>query len=96
LPDAIVGRQIFEDQILYTDISEKEFLELKSCPLDGSKLVRRAGLDDIETIKVRLKEYKERTYPLMKYFGEQGLKVKKINGEQSVEKVHYDILKAIK
>jgi len=75
--------------------TEKEFLELKSCPLDGSKLVRRAGLDDIETIKVRLKEYKERTYPLMKYFGEQGLKVKKINGEQSVEKVHEDILKAI-
>lgn len=84
--------QLMRHPILST---EKEFLGLKSCPLDGSKLVRRAGLDDIETIKVRLKEYKERTYPLMKYFDGQGLKVKKINGEQSVEKVHEDILKAI-
>ena len=75
--------------------TEKEFLGLKSCPLDGSKLVRRAGLDDIETIKVRLKEYKERTLPLVEYFESEGLAVKKINGEQSVEKVHEDILKAI-
>ena len=75
--------------------TEKEFLKLKNCPLDGSKLVRRKGLDDVETIKVRLKEYKERTYPLMKYFSEQGLKVQKVNGEQSVQKVHEDILKAI-
>ncbi|MBI2041769.1 MAG: nucleoside monophosphate kinase [Candidatus Nealsonbacteria bacterium] len=75
--------------------TQKEFLKLKNCPLDGSKLVRRKGLDDIETIKVRLKEYKERTLPLVKYFEEEGLAVKRINGEQSVEKVHADILKAI-
>ena len=73
----------------------KEFLSLTHCPLDGSELVRRKGLDDPETIKVRLKEYKERTLPLVKYFKEQGLNVKKINGEQSVEAVHKDILKAI-
>lgn len=76
--------------------TEKKFLELKHCPLDGSKLVRRKGLDEPETIKVRLKEYKERTYPLIKYFKEQGLDVKMVNGEQSVGKVHEDILKAIK
>ncbi len=29
LPNAVVGRQIFEDQTLYTDISEEEFRELK-------------------------------------------------------------------
>lgn len=76
--------------------TEKEFLDLTHCPLDGSKLVRRKGLDDVETIKVRLKEYKERTYPLVDYFKKQGLEVKRINGEQSVEEVHKNVLVAIK
>lgn len=73
----------------------KEFLSLRYCPLDGSELMKRKGLDDPETIKVRLREYKERTSPLIKYFNEHGLAVKKINGEQSVEEVHKDILRAI-
>ncbi|MFH1575701.1 MAG: nucleoside monophosphate kinase [Candidatus Nealsonbacteria bacterium] len=76
--------------------TEKEFLDLTHCPLDGSKLVRRKGLDDPETIRVRLKEYTERTYPLFDYFKKQGLEVKKINGQQSVEDVHKDVLSAIK
>lgn len=75
--------------------TEKQFVELEKCPLDGSKLVRREGLDDVETIKVRLREYRERTFPLFEYFEEEGLEVKKINGEQLVQKVHEDILKAI-
>ena len=76
--------------------TRKEFLGLNYCPLDGSKLLRRKGLDDPETIKVRLREYKERTYPLMKYFEGQGLRVRRINGEQPVKKVFEDILKAIR
>jgi adenylate kinase len=85
--------QLMRHPILST---KKEFLKLNHCPLDGSKLMRRKSLDDPETIKVRLREYKERTYPLMKYFEEQGLRVKRINGEQPVQKVFEDILKAIK
>jgi adenylate kinase len=76
--------------------TKKEFMALEYCPLDGSKLMRRKGLDDPETIKVRLKEYKERTFPLIDYFKKQGLKVVEVNGEQSVEEVHHDVLKAIK
>ncbi len=76
--------------------TRKEFLSLTHCPLDGSKLMKRKGLDKPETIKVRLKEYRERTYPLIDYFKKQGLRVKKINGEQSVEDVHRDVLAAIK
>ena len=75
--------------------TQKEFLSLTHCPLDGSKLMKRKGLDDLETIKVRLKEYRERTFPLVDYFKKQGLKVNKINGEQSVEDVHEDVLKSI-
>jgi len=75
--------------------TRKEFLRLKYCPLDGSKLVRRKGLDDPETIKVRLREYKERTFPVIEYFKKAGLKVKKVNGEGSVAEVFTNILKAI-
>ncbi len=78
--------------ILYT----KETKNLKICPLDGSKLVRRKGLDTPATIKVRLKEYKERTIPLIQYFKKRELKVKKINGVGSVSQVFERILKALK
>ncbi|MCK4781968.1 nucleoside monophosphate kinase [Candidatus Parcubacteria bacterium] len=74
--------------------SETENLE--NCPLDGSKLLKRKGLDDPEVIKTRLKEYEERTLPLINYFKEQGLAVEKIKGEQTVAEVFADILKAIK
>lgn len=75
-------------------LTGKETKNLTICPLDGSKLIKREGLDDPEVIKVRLKEYKERTYPLIDYFKEQGLKVKIINGQQPVVDVFNDILKA--
>lgn len=77
--------------ILYS----KETAGLKHCPIDGSKLVRREGLDDPKTIKTRLQEYAERTFPLVRYFKSQKLAVKKINGAQSVEDVFKDILQAI-
>jgi adenylate kinase len=84
--------QLMRHPILST---KKEFLKLTHCPLDGSKLVKRKGLDDPETIKVRLKEYRERTFPLVDYFKKEGLKVKEVNGEQSVADVFRDILKVI-
>lgn len=84
--------ELMRHPILYTKDTE----DLKICPLDGSKLIKRKGLDDPETIKTRLKEYKERTFPLIELFEEQGIEVKKINGEQSVADVHKDILKEIK
>ncbi len=73
-----------------------EFLKLTYCPLDGSKLLRRKGLDDPETIKTRIKEYGERTFPLIAYLKKEKFTVKKINGEQSVEQVFKDITKVLK
>jgi len=84
--------KLLRHPILYN----KETVKLKYCPLDGSELIKRKGLDDPETIKVRLKEYKERTLPLIELFKQQGFKVKKINGEQSVADVFKDILKIFK
>lgn len=72
--------------ILYNE----ETKGLKHCPLDGSSLIKR-DLDDPETIKVRFKEYKNRTYPLINYFKQEGLEVKKIDGEQTPEQVFKEI-----
>lgn len=83
--------ELMRHPILYT----KETAKLKYCPLDGSKLIKRKGLDDPETIKVRLKEYKERTFPLVKLFEKQNLKIKRINGEQTPAKVFKNIIKKL-
>lgn len=84
--------QLMRHPVLYN----KETIKLTLCPLDGSKLVRRKGLDDPGSLETRLNEYKERTFPLVEYFRKEGLNVEKINGEQSVADVFKDILKAIK
>jgi adenylate kinase len=74
----------------------KETENLTICPLDGSKLVKREDLDDPETIKVRIKEYTERTLPIVEYFEKNNINVKKINGGQAVADVFKDILEVIK
>jgi len=84
--------ELMRHPILYS----KETIKLKKCPLDGSKLLKRKGLDKPETIKVRLKEYKERTFPLINYFKREGLKVKKINGSPPPADVFENILKVLK
>jgi len=83
--------ELMRHPILYT----KETARLTKCPLDGSKLVIRKD-DGPKTVRVRLREYKKNTLPLISYLKQQALKIKKVNGEQSVEKVFKDILKAIK
>ena len=83
--------ELIRHPILYT----KETAKLTKCPLDGSKLVSR--MDDVaEIIKIRLKEFREKTLPVIELFKKQGLKVKTVNGEQSVADVFKDILKALK
>lgn len=57
---------------------------------------RADGLDaDVDKIKVRLEEYKKFTEPAITYFKNLG-KVVEINGEQPIDAVHNDIVKAIK
>jgi len=83
--------ELMRHPILYS----KETKNLKHCPLDGSKLLKRKGLDDPETIKVRLKEYKERTLPLIDFFKKQKLKVIKISGSPPPAVVFKNILKSL-
>jgi len=72
-----------------------ETKKLKKCPKCGGELVTRT-LDTEQTMKTRLKEYKQRTYPLFGYFKQIRIAIKEINGEQSIEDVHKDVLKAVK
>lgn len=83
--------ELMRHSILFND----ETKNLTICPLDGSNLVARKDLDDPETIKVRLKQYEERTLPLFEYFKNNSFHVEKVNGEGSVAKVHAEILKVI-
>ena len=67
---------------------------LKTCPRCGGKLFTRT-LDTEKAMKIRLKEYKSRTYPLFGYFKKIGITIKKINGKQNIKDVSKDILKAV-
>jgi len=84
--------ELIRHSILFSPETEK----LTKCPLDGSDLVKRKGLDDPETIKKRLEVFKEQTFPVIEVIQKQGLKLNKVNGEQTVADVHKDVLEAIK
>ncbi|MDD2732207.1 MAG: nucleoside monophosphate kinase [Candidatus Pacebacteria bacterium] len=84
--------ELMRHPILYNQETEN----LTLCPLDGSRLLKREGLDDKETIKVRLKEYQKRTFPVIDYLEKENIEVDKINGEKSVADVFEDIMSLIK
>lgn len=84
--------ELIRHSILFSPETEK----LTKCPLDGSDLLKRKGLDDLETIKKRIEIFKAETFPVVEVIEKEGLHVKKVRGEQSVADVHKDVLEAIK
>ncbi len=83
--------ELMHHTIIYNDETSK----LRKCPFDGSELVLRKD-DKPEIIKIRLKQYRERTFPLVEFFKKQGLEVKKINGSPAPAIVFENILKVLK
>ena len=71
-----------------------EFKELKVCDKCGGELVSRPD-DTPEAINSRLDFYDERVSEVVKYYDDQNRLIK-INGEQTIEYVFKDILKALK
>lgn len=63
------------------------------CDLDGSELYQRED-DKEETVRNRIKVYKEQTAPLIEHYRQRGLLVE-INGQQPVEEVTDELLAAI-
>jgi len=64
------------------------------CPKCGGKLYKRKD-DTREGILARLKEYRKKTLAVANYYCKQG-KLVIINGEQSIKKVHQDIIGELK
>ncbi len=75
-------------------ISHKETNNLTICPVDGSPLERRI-LDNPETIKIRLKDFKERTQPIIDYFEKKDVFVSRIDGSGSISDVFERVLKTV-
>ena len=63
------------------------------CDVEGAKLVTRPD-DREEVIAERLREYERKTRPLVDYYRATG-RLRVVNGDQSVEKVTAEILRAI-
>ena len=75
-------------KIIYIELSEEEAMK--------RNLLRGRQDDTKEGLTKRFNEYKNKVVPAMNYFKDkQGYEVHTINGEQSVEDVHKDIIKAL-
>ncbi|HXF43884.1 MAG TPA: nucleoside monophosphate kinase [Candidatus Paceibacterota bacterium] len=68
---------------------------IRNCALCGAK-ARKRTLDKPAVIKVRLKQYEDRTLPIIKEARKMGLRVVQIDGEPAPYKVYAKIVKALK
>ena len=64
------------------------------CDVCQGEIIRRSD-DNRETIRERLKVYREQTEPLLEYFSKSG-KLKQIPGESEVRNIFQSIISAIK
>ncbi len=63
------------------------------CDECGSELVQRKD-DTVESLAVRLEEYRKQTEPVMLYYGNQGL-LRSVNANQPIDDVWSDTQKAL-
>lgn len=68
-----------------------EYENITVCPEDASPIVTRV-LDDPEVIKTRYKVYLSQTEPIFDFLHQKVYNIIKVDGEQSIENVHRDIL----
>ena len=57
--------------------------------------MRKRTLDNAKVIKVRLEEYKNRTYPILEGLKKRGYKVRHVDGTKLPYKVHEQVKKAL-
>lgn len=74
--------------VIYIEVGKEEAMK---------RMKLRARADDTdEGIETRFDEYVKNVLPSMKYFdGKDGYKMITVNGEQSIEQVHADIIKSL-
>lgn len=97
-PRTVVQSELFEEMmeffkhdkvnVIYIEVGKEEALK--------RNLLRGRVDDTREGIAKRFDEYVNNVIPAMNYFkGKKGYTIHTINGEQSVEDVHKDIIKAL-
>ena len=97
-PRTIVQAQTFEDmmkfykrgdvKVIYIEVSKEEAMK--------RNLLRGRSDDTREGLAKRFDEYENNVVPSMDYFKDKkGYTIYTINGEQTVENVHKDIIKAL-
>lgn len=74
-------------KIIYIKLSEEESTR--------RNLLRGRADDTLEGLKTRFDEYKNNVIPSMEFLKNKGIEVIEINGEQTVEKVHQDIISSL-
>lgn len=74
-------------KIIYIKLSEEEAMK--------RNLLRGRSDDTEEGLKRRFAEYRNNVIPAMDFLKNKDIEVIEINGEQSIEAVHSDILKAL-
>lgn len=97
-PRTVAQAEFFEEKIkfykredikiIYIELSEEEAMK--------RNLLRGRHDDTEEGLKKRFEEYKNKVLPAMNYFkNKENYTIYTINGEQSIENVHQDIIKAL-
>ena len=82
-----------EDVVFFLKVSEKE--SVKRLLKRKRKAPNGKLHDSPELIKERLKRYKKEEKEVLKFYKKRGL-LRVINGEQSIEEIHNDIMEIIK
>ncbi len=72
-----------------------ESVSLPHCALCAGDM-RTRSLDSVDVIKVRLTQYRERTFPIVENMKKQGFDVAEVDGEPLPYKVHKEVISVLK
>lgn len=95
-PRTFLQSQFFERSMQFYDRKDVKIIYIELSEAEGIKRMKLRGRsDDTDAgIARRFDEYVNKIVPAMDYFkGKDGYKIYTINGDQSVEDVHNDIIK---
>lgn len=97
-PRTVVQAENFDSMMKFFDRKDVKIIYIEISKDEAMKrnLARGRADDTKEGIEKRFDEYLNNVLPAMNFFeGKENYKIYKINGEQQIEKVHEDILKAL-
>ena len=93
LAERVTGRRICNDCKSIFHIKNKPSKVEGVCDVCGGTLTQRKD-DTLESLTVRVEEYKKLTAPVLFYYSEKNL-VRTVNADQSIEGVWADVQKAL-